>query len=243
MVKSYLLGELTYREVEEALSQGFNKLIIPVGTVEAHGPHLPLDTDTLIPNSIAIELASRLKALIAPPIHYGVTSSLLRFAGTSTVSEETLKRVIIEVILSFRRHGFELFIILNGHGGNRNAIKSAQKELWMEHSVKTISVDWWIFVKNVTNEVFGEVGAHGGVDETAMILAKYPDLVREDLYSKNEVRLHEDGLSVYPEPGSIIIYRENEGLPKFNKELAEKYFVKVVEFLEKRLKSVISSIL
>lgn len=243
MVRSYLLGELTFKEVEEALVQGFDKLIIPIGTVEAHGPHLPLDTDTLIPMSIAVELASRLKALVAPPIHYGITSSLLGFSGTATISEETLKTVIVEVILSFRRHGFKLFIILNGHGGNRNAIRSALRELWRNHGVKSIVVDWWIFVRDVTKEVFGEVGAHGGVDETAMILSKYPELVREDLYSVDEVHLFTEGLSSYPEPGSIIIYKENEGLPKFDRELAEKYFVKVIDFLENKLRNIISKII
>ena len=192
MLRSYKLGEMTYKEVEEAIKQGYNKLILPIGTLEAHGPHLPLDTDTIIPLDVAMAIAPKIKALIAPPIHYGITSSLLGFPGGASVSEKTLEITLKEIVISLNRHGFEIFIILNGHGGNRNAIKNALRDLWVNYKIKSVSIDWWIYASIITKEVYGEQGAHAGVDETAMILAKHPEMVKADLYDESEIYLHRE---------------------------------------------------
>ena len=243
MDDSLEIYKLTYVEVLKKMDEGFNRLILPVGTIEAHGPHLPLGTDVIIPTYLAKKLAPHIKALIAPPIYYGVTSSLLVYAGTSTISEETLKRLIEEIIRSYMRHGFKTFIVLNGHGGNSSAIKSVLRKLWENKKIKSILIDWWIFAKSLTKEIFGEIGAHGGVDETAVVFASHPELVKKEFYrGEDEVFLYREGLTVYPSPGSIIIYEKKSGLPKFDRELANRYVGELVEFLKNEILKILEKI-
>lgn len=232
---SLKLLELTYRDVEKLIKEGHNKLLIPVGTIEAHGPHLPLGTDALIPEIIADEIAKDLKALIAPTIYYGITSTLLRFSGTSTLTNETLKRLLMEIIDSYRNHGFKIFVILNGHGGNITPIREALNELWLKMRIKSIAVHWWVLAKEITINIFGEPGAHGGVDETAFILSRYPELVRHYDF-EDEVYLKENGIDVWPSPGSIITYEKDKGLPRFDRDLANEYVKEVINFMRDKLK-------
>jgi len=233
--------ELSYPEVKDLIKKGYKTLIIPVGTIEAHGPHLPLGTDALIPEIIAREIADDLKALIAPTIFYGITSSLLRYAGTSTLSVNTLSEMLKEIIRSYHFHGFEKFIILNGHGGNIEAIKNALNELWLEDRIKSIVIHWWVFAKDITLEVFNEPGAHAGVDETAFILSEFPELVRRTDYS-NETYLKINGVDVWPSPGSIILYEKGKGLPRFDENLAKEYVSKVIEAIKELLKTILNKI-
>lgn len=219
---------LTYREVKDYIENGYTRLIIPIGTLEAHGPHLPLGTDIIIPERIAEKIAERIKALIAPSIPYGITTSLLRYHGGTSVLDKTLEQSLIEIIRNFYAYGFELFILINGHGGNIEPIKNAQRTLWKNYRIRSIAIHWWIYVKEITQNIFGEIGGHAGVDETAIILATHSDLVKKTNMT-NEVFVFRNGLDVYPCPGSIILYRENEGYPRFDVELAKKYFKAVVD--------------
>ena len=231
---------MTHEEVKKYIEEGSRILIIPIGTLEAHGPHLPLGTDTIIPTAISRKIAETLNALIAPPIPYGVTTSLLRYHGSTTISGDTLERMLIEIITHFHHHGFDVFIILNGHGGNIEPIKNAMRELWLEKRIRCIAIHWWIFVKEVTERIFGERGAHGGVDETAMILAVNPNLVKE-LDTSESTQIFRSGIDVYPNPGSIILYGD-EGRPRFDRELAKKYFDTVIEFIVRELKLILKKL-
>lgn len=233
--------ELSYLDVKNLINEGYRNLIIPVGTIEAHGPHLPLGTDALIPQIIAERIAGDLNALIAPTIYYGITSSLLRYTGTSTLSVSTLSEVLKDVIKSYHFHGFEKFIILNGHGGNIEAIKNALNDLWLKNKIKSIAIHWWIFARDITLEIFNEPGAHAGVDETAFILSEFPHLVRKTDFS-NEIYLKVNGVDVWPSPGSIILYEKDKGLPRFNEELARNYVNKVIETIKEYLKMILEKI-
>ena len=219
---------MTYQEVKEHIEKGYTNLIIPIGTLEAHGPHLPIGTDIIIPEKIAEEIAERIKALIAPSIQYGITTSLLCYHGGTSILDKNLEQTLIEIIRNFHAHGFKLFILINGHGGNIEPIKNAQRTLWKNYRIKSIAIHWWIYVKEITQNVFGEIGGHAGVDETAIMLATHPELVKR-INTTDEVFVFRNGLDVYPCPGSIILYRENEGYPRFDVELAKKYFKAVVD--------------
>jgi len=232
---------MTYGDVKRCIEEGKTTLIIPVGALEAHGPHLPLGTDTIIPEKLAEVIAEEIDALIAPAMPYGVTTSLLVYAGGSTISEETLRGIIVDIITHFSRHGFDIFIILNGHGGNIGAIRDAMRLLWRDRRIKCIAVHWWIFVKNITKEIFGEIGGHGGLDETAMILAINPELVKR-ADTTTEAYTFEEGIEIYPNPGSIILYEKGRGLPKFDLGASKKYFLRVSEYISKRLKEIIGKL-
>ncbi len=234
---------MTYVKVKEYIEKGYNRLIIPIGTMEAHSNHLPLATDVYIPWEIAKKIAPKIKALIAPPIFYGITRSLLSYPGSSAIKAETLKNLVKEIILSHKRQGFDIFIILNGHSTNSDIIKSAQYDLWVEYGIKSVRIDWWIYAKDVTQNVFGKMGAHAGIDETAMILATHPELVVKDANYESEVQVHTEGITVYPYPGALIMYKSaNEGLPEFDEKKAKEYFEAVTDFLAKNLGEILEKI-
>jgi len=224
------LKYLTYPDVKDLIKDGWRRLLIPVGTLEPHGPHLPLGTDSIIPHDLAVDIAGRIRGLVAPTIEYGVVNSLLGYPGSTSIGESTLERLIVEIILGFSKIGFKYYIILNGHGGNIEPIRAAQRILWREHNIKTISIHWWIEARDITRDVYGETGAHAGVDETAIILHKHPELVKI-IDVSNSVLYVSRGFDAYPTPGTILVYEKEMGLPNFDKKLASRYYREVLEHI------------
>jgi len=234
---------LTYSKVGKLISEGITRAILPVGTLEAHGPHLPLGTDTIIPYELAKVLANKLNALILPPIPYGVVTSLLGYPGSITISKETLEAMVYEIITSFSRHGVDTFIILNGHGGNNAALENVARRLWVERKLKMILIHWWIFASDLTLEVLKEPAGHAGIDETAAIIATHPNLVDKEADIESEIFLHTKGLSVYPSPGSIFLYdKEKKGKPKFDEKLANKFWVSLINFIYEQVSQILTKL-
>ena len=143
-------------------------LVVPVGSVEQHGPHLPLDTDT----RIAVELAERAvlerpHLVLAPPIAIGASGEHAGFPGTLSIGTETLRTVLIE--LGRSADGFGGVVFVNGHGGNVTAIHSAVDLLRAEGRT---AISW--------SPAIPDGDAHAGRTETAMLLAIDPGCVRLD---------------------------------------------------------------
>ncbi|RLG46200.1 MAG: hypothetical protein DRO06_04805 [Thermoproteota archaeon] len=181
-------------------------VILPVGVVEAHGPHLPLGTDFLIPERLAPLLAERINALVAPPIPYGVVESLSGFPGSLSISQGAFESLVYDVISSLAQWGFGRVIVLNGHGGSKHldALRRALRRLWFEAGVKSILINWWVYAEPIASEVLGPSEGHASTSETAAVVALLPEAIREveDLeawsYSRRE------GIEPFPSPGSIM---------------------------------------
>jgi creatinine amidohydrolase len=223
------IEKLTYVEVEGLIKDGMDIVILPVGTVEAHGPHLPLATDVLIPCSLAERLAESLDCLIAPPVYYGVTRSLVAYSGSLTVSPDVFKQYIRGILTSFAKHGFKKAVVINGHGGHLNELKEVAQEVWSESRLMTVMFNWWIAVEQFTKDFFKQQGGHAAIDETAMMMAIDEDLVKEKLYSEQASATFMQGVDVYPFHGPIILYKKGEGLPTFDASRARDYFDGVVD--------------
>lgn len=219
---------MTYREVAEALRH-VDTLIIPVGTIEAHGAHLPLGTDALIPLAIAERIAERVNALVAPPIYYGVTRSLLAYPGSLTISEKTLEQLVYEIICAARRHGFRFFVIINGHGGNRAALSRAAVRAWLELGCYVMVIHWWVLAQDLTRELLGAEPAHAGADETAAVMVIDERLVKLQALTADEAYLVRTGVECYPEPGSLLTYKPGAESFEVNREKARKWFERVVD--------------
>ncbi|HDD69214.1 MAG TPA: creatininase family protein, partial [Candidatus Korarchaeota archaeon] len=97
---------LSWKELKD-VTRKVRFVALPIGVVEAHGPHLPLGTDFIIPNYLSTVLVEKLNGLLAPPIPYGVTTSLTGFPGCLSIEPETLRRLVFEVLRSLRRSGFD----------------------------------------------------------------------------------------------------------------------------------------
>lgn len=164
------LGDWTSPEV----SGGRPALLIPLGSTEQHGPHLPLDTDTRIAVGIA-RAAARTSAaplVVAPAVAYGASGEHEGFAGTLSVGQEVLERIVVELARSARgRH--RLVVLVNGHGGNAEALARAMKTL--DHEDPDVLA--WAPSRPAG---VGDGDSHAGRVETSALLALVPDAVHLD---------------------------------------------------------------
>ena len=169
------LSRMNYREVEEYLKTS-DAIVIPVGSLENHGLHMPLGTDTLIPDRIAQLLNERSGLLIAPTVNYGATDDLMGFAGTVSIGTEGLICLLRAICDQLYRYGFRHFLILNGHGGNSAAIQAVGMHLYRKGAYLA-NLNWWLMAGQINPQW---AGGHGGGEETAGVMAVDPSLIKEE---------------------------------------------------------------
>ena len=151
------LAEMNYLQVEEYLKKS-DAILIPVGSLENHGKHMPLGTDTLIPDKIAQLLSERCDLLIAPTVNYGATDDLFGFAGTVSIGTEGLIALLRAITDQLYRYGFRRFLILNGHGGNTAAIQAVGNHLYRKGAYLA-NLNWWLMAGQINPKW---AGGHGG---------------------------------------------------------------------------------
>ncbi|HBA72028.1 MAG TPA: creatininase, partial [Geobacter sp.] len=125
-----IISDMTMPEFEAGLTRT-RIVLIPFGSVEEHGPHLPLSTDTFEAYQVCIKAAERRPLFVAPPIHYGNCRSSACHPGTISITTTTLKSLFIDIVKSLRGHGLDTFIALSGHAGGAHgmALQDAGEEL------------------------------------------------------------------------------------------------------------------
>jgi creatinine amidohydrolase len=223
-----LWEEMNWAEFGKLVPDKLDTVIIPVGTIEAHGVS-PLGTDVMIPLEIANRIAKDLNAVIAPAVNYGITSSLLEYPGSVTLSPETFKIYMTELLISIAECKFEKIVVINGHGGQIEQLEGAAKEAWMKKRVKITVVHWWRCCRDLVEEIYGRPGGHAGTDENAAIQAFRPDLIKADMYTDDMVYRQPEGISSYPNPGTILAYKDNAAYIDFDQSKAEIYFSEAVD--------------
>jgi creatinine amidohydrolase len=183
-----LLEERTWREVEAALERGTRTAVVAVGSVEQHGPHLPLIMDTLAGDALARRVAERLgDALAAPTIRPGCSGHHMEFPGTITVDAETLMDTIRAYCESLDAHGFEHLVLVPTHGGNFAPVNTVAPEVARDVDANVIALADIDELMGLMNEGLREAGVdyrepviHAGAAETAIVLAVAEGLVRTD---------------------------------------------------------------
>jgi creatinine amidohydrolase len=116
-------------DIKEKIQQA-PTAILPIGAVEAHGPHLPLGTDNFLAVEMAKKLSSEINSFILPTLPYGQVWSLRNFPGSITVSNQSMINMIVDIGVSLWQQGFTTFIMMNGHLGNQNALKDVARILY-----------------------------------------------------------------------------------------------------------------
>lgn len=166
--------------------KNLDTIIIPIGSVEAHGHHLPLGTDIFSPRLFCEIIEEKIgdSIWIAPEIPYGNSHDLSIYPGTVTMPSEVMAEYIFHVGKSFYNNGIKNIVFLNGHGGNITALNLAGEKL-VEIGAVVATINWWMdFSKEILTITEGQ--GHGGEDETSAILWYDESLVHMDKATKNE---------------------------------------------------------
>jgi len=175
------LEELTTPEFVAALAT-CRTVVIPFGTIEEHGLHLPLGTDTFQALDVALRVAARRPLFVAPPIHYGVCRSTANHPGTLTLRTETLKALAIDLVNSLHQQGLLHIVLLSGHaGGTHNAaLLDAGEQLIAMHPKLNLAVVTEYDLASRTGRHLIETlnDAHAGEIETSRLLHSRPQLVK-----------------------------------------------------------------
>jgi creatinine amidohydrolase len=178
--------ELSMKEAKQS-AKATRIVIVPVGSVEEHGDHLPLCTDSLQPEHVALEVAKRTGCLVAPPMRYGVCNSTRGFPGTISIEFESLSRVMRDILQEFIRNGFTRILVLSGHAGQAHmaALRLATQEVVWHHERESpekrpriMVCSDYDFAYELKGKYFSEKDGHAGTIETSRVMAIRPDLIK-----------------------------------------------------------------
>lgn len=170
--------DLTQPEIAAQL-QDNPLVILPAGSVEQHGPHLPTGTDIYAANVISHAVAEHMNGLVLPGGPLGVTPMHMPFEGTITLTPDTYMRVVTETCVSTARHGAKYLLILNWHEGNSASLSIAAEALHREHGMTVLTVQACYVAAELYGQQCGGL-THGGEIEALAVLACRPELVHLD---------------------------------------------------------------
>lgn len=177
--------ELTTREIDD-LDRDRTIVILPLGSVEQHGNHLPLGTDTILAHAVALAAALETRdAVVLPPPWYGFSAHHMRFPGSITLRVETLMAMVEDIAASVISHGFGRILIVNGHGGNNGAIDVLASTLGHKHygTARIAALTYFQLAREAIADLRqSETGGmgHAGEFETALLQHLRPKLECEN---------------------------------------------------------------
>ena len=204
-------GDMTTAEFE-ALDKSRAIALLPVGAIEQHGPHLPVCVDAAINAGVlarALELLPDDLPLVAlPPVPYGKSVEHVDFAGTVSLSADTLRAVWTDVGDALHRSGFTKLVLFNSHGGQPQIMDVVARDLRKRHGMLVVTCSWFSF--GLPDGVFSDAetkhGLHAGDVETSVMLRLRPDLVdmaKASNFKSAGERMEKDFRSLTPEGGGV----------------------------------------
>lgn len=196
------LARMTWPEVEDVLQRA-RLGIVPTGSCEQHGPHLELGTDAAIANAFARRLAADLgaAAVLCPALAYGLSEHHLAFPGTLTLRPTTFMALLGDVVESLARWGLRRVLVVNGHGGNLDAIRLAARSARLDHGVLVGGIMWsQLAAAEIRQWTDSSAYGHACEVETSVAMAIAPDLVRPDAIRHEGGRYSVDALTAPPAP-------------------------------------------
>jgi creatinine amidohydrolase len=221
---------------KNAVNSGVRTVLIPVGVLEAHGEHLPLGTDTLIPREFARRLEEEVgdKIMIAPDIPYGHSWATAMYPGTLDLPNHIFEDYVTAVGEQFIKQGLPYIILFNGHNGNIPALSVASEKL-VELGAVVFTINWWLDYQKLIVKYAPGVG-HAGEDETSCMLAMDPSLVDMSLAHDSKpalsrsIKFKDMGLELYP-------YGNNGDATKGTAEKGEHIFNELIPAMLKDIET------
>ena len=177
---------MSWVEVRDYLAD-HDMVIIPLGSIEQHGPHLPLGSDSLQALELAREVSLRTGVVVAPLLWMGYSEYHLGFPGGVSISPDTMEKVLFESVSSLIHHGFRRFMFLNRHGGN--GIVQDRVIHRINHETEATGIAIGIGNPVPVDDESDFFDWHSGVSETSLMLRVRPDLVRMERAAKPVITL------------------------------------------------------
>ena len=203
----HLIERLTWQQVDERITEGVDAVLIPIGTTEQHGPHMPLGCDSVIVEHLADDLSAEFGVLRAPTLEYGVNVDTERtFPGNASLRRKTLHRTLNDLIDSWEANGFREFILLTAHEHDPH-LEALSTIITSGARVRVVD----IFGIDIRDLLEGQTEPmHGDEVDTSLLLHIAPELVdmelaRDYMMSREELRRYRRGWLRVPRssPGSI----------------------------------------
>jgi len=246
-MEKWKLQEITYKEVKK---NKYEVAVLPVGSTEPHGFHLPYGSDFFQSQRIAeliCEQADKKKAkvILLPCIPYGVNTNTLKLPLVISLRPSVLGKLIIEIIDSLEHHGIRKLIILNGHGGNE--FGSLLREIHGRTKVFVCAIDWWKVGEDLAEKIFSKKGEHADEFETSVNLVINPHLVHlkwagDGKVNKTRFEAINKGWVKITRPWHLFTKDTGAGNPKnATREKGEKIIRLVVERISSFVKELSDS--
>ncbi len=219
------IEQLTWMEYAARIREHQPVIFLPIGALEQHGPHLPMNCDEVIPREISEEVARKVNGLVAPSLFYGYKSQPRsgggnHFPGTTSLSAEAMIATVRDLIGEFARHGASRIVIMDGHCENTmfiiEGIDLALRELFQDGptGMKILRIGYYEFTSRETEKIVWPDGfpswplEHAGVMETSVMLHLHPEMV-------DMSKLATDGPAKFPPYDVYPVSSENlPGLPR-----------------------------
>lgn len=205
----------SYKEIRECAEESGSIAVVPVGSVEQHGHHLPTGTDTILADAVAHGAAAGCEALpllITPPVWAGHSDHHLSFGGTITQSTAQLTEQLVRIGKSILENEFDLVLFLNGHGGNAAVISNATREIGTQYRDREVSALTYYtladsFIDDVRESDTGGIN-HGGEFETSLMIHIAPELVsEEEIDGTVRDEAYDRAAQDLFKPGDLTVYR------------------------------------
>ena len=162
-------------------------VIIPIGSLEQHGPHLPVEVDSMLGETVALRTARAIaergqSVLVLPVLWTGISEHHMSFGGTVSLDLPAFSALVEGVVRAVHRHGFRRIVLLNGHGGNENALRCITDELTPAMNIPIVQFTYWYAAAEAIGEILEtQPGlSHACEAETSMMMAVRPELVATD---------------------------------------------------------------
>lgn len=238
-MKPWKLQDLTQKAIRE---QKYQLAILPIGSTEAHGMHVPYGSDTFHSTAIGERICERAweknaHALLLPSLPYGVQGNTMGFPLTINVRQAALDAMVMDIIQSLEFQGIYRLIIINGHGGND--FKPLLRDMYGKTKVFTCLVDWWKVGSDKVKEIFEKGGEHADEMETSVGMAIFGDLVHladagDGSTKRSRFEAIDRGWVSIARPWHLVTKDSTHGDPrKASRQKGEAYVEIVVERLTK----------
>jgi creatinine amidohydrolase len=232
--------EMTKDEFAAALKEN-PIVVLPVGSMEEHGDHLPLGSDTFEIDFVVQRLSKKLKMLVLPTVNYGNCGSTYNFPGTISISFETLRALIYDILAESVRHGAKKLLVISGHAGTNHmlALRIAAEHVVKKHpEVKIMVLSDYDLVPEYRGGNIPKWDGHAGKAETSRMLSIRPDISKRGTRASRPKRKE---YLVLPDPESMfpsgIIGDPTKATAELGKKIDDFLLRRLVRLLKENLEA------